>query len=368
MEVARPTAARRSRPHADSVADADSAHDDDSGSGPAPRGRPSLVLLNPRAAGGRAAALAGPVRDWLASYAPTVPLLESDSIERSRASLQCLPRSSRVVLIGGDGTLHHMLPVLLTHRLALGVVPFGTGNDTARALGVDKLDWPEALALALNGRTRRMDVGEMLTARNRIPFISSLAVGFDAAVGQRAIDGPVWLAGQPKYVWATLAEILSLRTHVLRVRADGELVHDGSALFTSVFNTPSYGSGMPAVPSARVADGRLDLLVAGEFGRLGVLGMLPKLMKGRHIGHPKIATHRVQTLAFDGDAPLPMAADGEPLAPVREFEVRVRASSISVVSSRPARPPADAPESSQMSSQLSSSILDDDPPPRAPQA
>lgn len=368
MEVARPTAARRSRPHAVSVADADSAHDDDSESGPAPRGRPALVLLNPRAGGGRAAALVGPVRDWLAAYAPGVPLLESDSIERSRASLQCLPRSSRVVLIGGDGTLHHMLPVLLTHRLALGVVPFGSGNDTARALGVDKLGWPEALALALNGRTRRMDVGELLTARNRIPFISSLAVGFDAAVGQRAIDGPGWLAGQPKYVWATLAEILSLRTHVLRVRADGELVHDGSALFTSVFNTPSYGSGMQAVPSARVADGRLDLLVAGEFGRLGVLGMLPKLMRGGHIGHPKIATHRAQTLAFDGDAPLPMAADGEPLAPVREFEVRVRASSISVVSSRPARPPADAPESSQMSSHLSSSMLDDDPPPRAPQA
>jgi diacylglycerol kinase family enzyme len=277
------------------------------------------------------------VRDWLATHAPQVPLLESDSIERSRASLQCLPRSSRVVLIGGDGTLHHMLPVLLTHRLALGVVPMGGGNDTARALGVADLPWPKALELALTGHTRRMDVGELLTVRGRIPFISSLAIGFDAAVGQRAQVGPGWLDGLPRYLWATLAELATLRTHVLRARVDGELVHDGAALFTSVFNTPSYGSGMPAVPGARIADGKLDLLVAGEFGRLGALRMLPRLLKGRHLDHEKFATRRLQTLVIDSDSPLPMAADGEPLAPLRDFEVRVRASAVSVVSARPPR-------------------------------
>jgi diacylglycerol kinase (ATP) len=299
--------------------------------------RPALVLLNPRAAGGRAGALAEPMRRWLAAYAPQVTLLESDSIERSRASLQCLPRSSRVVLIGGDGTLHHMLPVLLTHRLALGVVPVGGGNDTARALGVADLAWPKALELALTGQTRRMDVGELLTARGRVPFISSLAVGFDAAVGQRAQEGPGWLDGLPRYLWATFAELASLRTHTLRARVDGELVHDGAALFASVFNTPSYGSGMQAVPAARIADSKLDLLVAGDFGRFGVLNMLPKLLKGQHLGHRKIAVRRLQTLSIESDDPLPMAADGEPLAPLRSFEVRVRASAVSVVSAKTTR-------------------------------
>lgn len=299
--------------------------------------RPSIVLLNPRAAGGRAASLAAPIRAWLAHHAPEVLLIESDSIERSRAALQCLPRSSRVALVGGDGTLHHMLPVLLTHRLALGVVPMGGGNDTARALGVHTLPWDRALALALNGPTRRMDVGELLLPRGRVPFISSLAVGFDAAVGARAIGGPRWLDGLPRYLWATFAELAALRHHTLRVRADAALVHDGRALFTSVFNTPTYGSGMQAMPPARIADAKLDLLVAGDFGRLGVLGMLPRLLRGRHLGHRRIATHRLQSLEIDSDRPLPVAADGEPIEATRRLEVRVRASAIAVVSARPLR-------------------------------
>lgn len=296
--------------------------------------RPTMVLLNPRAAGGRAAALAQPLREWLASHAPGVALVESDSIERSRATLQCLPRSSRVVLIGGDGTLHHMLPVLLTHRLALGVVPLGSGNDTARALGVADLPWAQALDLALRGPTRRMDVGELVTPRLRVPFLSSLAAGFDAAVGQRAIEGPRWLSGMPRYLWATVSELSTLRTHRIRIALDGAPRHEGEAIFASVLNTSSYGSGMPAVPGARVADGRLDLLVAGGFSRIGTLAMLPRLLRGTHLASAKIHTWRFESMQIESDDELPLAADGEPLESLRRFEVRVRASAVSVVSTK----------------------------------
>lgn len=305
--------------------------------------RPTMVLLNPRAAGGQAAALAEPVRAWLASHAPGVALVESDSIERSRATLQCLPRSSRVVLVGGDGTLHHMLPVLLTHRLALGVVPLGGGNDTARALGVAGLPWQKALDLALRGPTRRMDVGELITPRLRVPFFSSLAAGFDAAVARRALAGPRWIDGLPRYLWATLGELASLRTHRIRIALDGAPCHEGEAIFASVLNTRSYGSGMPAVPGARVGDGKLDLLVAGRFSRLGTLAMLPRLLNGTHLANPKVHTWTFQAMQIESDDELPLAADGEPLAPLRRFEVRIRAAAVSVVSTKLPRRPAAEP-------------------------
>lgn len=307
----------------------------------APRpARPTMVLLNPLAAAGRAAALAAPMRAWLAEHAPGVALVESDSVERSRATLQCLPRSSRVVLVGGDGTLHHMLPVLLTHRLALGVVPLGSGNDTARALRVEGLGWAEALALALRGPTRRMDVGELMTPSRQVPFISSLAAGFDAAVAERARRAPEALAGQARYLWAVAAELAGLRRHRLRVSCDGELRHDGEALFASVLNTPSYGAGMPAAPGARVADGQLDLLLAGSYGRVGALAMLPRLLKGTHLASGRCSLWRFQHLRVESAHELPLAADGEPLPPLRSFEVRLRASSISVVAARAQQAPS----------------------------
>jgi diacylglycerol kinase family enzyme len=176
-----------------------------------------------------------------------------------------------------------------------------------------------------------MDLGEMITPRGRMPFISSLSAGFDAAVCERALRVPGWLDGQRRYLWATLAELGSLQTQALRITADGAAAFDGPAIFASVFNTPTYGSGMPAAPGARIADGKLDLLVAGAFGKIGALTLLPKLLDGAHLGHPKISTLRCEKLRVESDRDLPMAADGESLEPLRRYEVQVRASSIAVV-------------------------------------
>ena len=307
----------------------------------------AVVLLNRAAAGGRAAALAEPMRAWLAAHAPGVPLFEADSIQRSRATLQCLPARSRVVVVGGDGSVHQMLPVLLTHRHTLAVVPLGSGNDMARALGVRSLAWPQALALGLAGTPRRIDTGELRVDGRRIPFVSSLAAGFDAGVAQRALDVPRWLQGRPRYVWATLRELAALRRWSVRLGLDGAPARQANVLFASTLNTPTYGAGMPAVPAASIDDGRLDLLLAGRFGRLAVLHMLPLLIAGRHLGHPQVETRGFELLRIESQPALPLAADGEPLPAAHSFEVRVRAASLSVVSAAPARlgpsNPADRP-------------------------
>ena len=291
----------------------------------------AFVLLNPNADGGRAAALVEPMRQWLASYAPGAALVESDSIARSRAMLQCLPQHTRVVLVGGDGTLHHMLPVLLAHGFVFGLVPLGSGNDTARALGLHKMPWPRALAHALEGPVSAMDTGELVTGRRRVPFVSSLAVGFDAAVAQRAQSAPAWLRGLPRYLWATFAELAALRNWPMRVTVDGELRHQGRALLASTLNTPTYGSGMRAAPRAVVDDGQLNLLVAGRFGRLGTLLMLPRLLRGAHLGHARIGSVPFKRTHIVARSAVPIAADGEPLPAELDFEVKVRRGALKVV-------------------------------------
>jgi diacylglycerol kinase (ATP) len=291
----------------------------------------TVVLLNPRAAAGRAAALRQPLATWLARNAPAVTLLETTDIADARRAARELPRAARIVVVGGDGTLHHLLEPALDRDHSVALVPLGSGNDSARALGLFPLDWKAAIAHALHAPTVAIDTGALTVGGRRVPFVSSLCAGFDAAVCARVAAAPAWLGGMPRYLWSTLGELAHLRTWDLKVTLDGALRHAGAALFASTCNTPTFGSGMPAVPHAVVADGRLDLLLAGAFGRVGALRMLPRLLHGSHLRDARVSTWAFERLRVESGQAIPLAADGEPLDPVASFEVRVMPRSLAFV-------------------------------------
>lgn len=300
----------------------------------------SFVVLNPHAAGGKASRLLPQVKQWLRIHAPGTEIAALPSVDLARVHIVKLPRASRVVVIGGDGTLNQLLPVLLEGGHVVGLVPMGSGNDSARALGLHGLPWEQALAHALHQPARSIDVGqaafERLNAQGAsIPcihwFLSSLTSGFDSSVGLRALTGPRWLRGLPRDLLATIRELVHLRTWHLSVQTDGQPVHDGEALFASTLNTPSFGSGMPAVPHARVDDGRLDLLLAGQFRLLSTLLMLPRLLAGWHLGHPRVHTRPFTVMQIKSRTPVPLAADGEYLGETLQVSVQVHSAVLPVV-------------------------------------
>jgi diacylglycerol kinase (ATP) len=307
----------------------------------------TIVLLNPHAAGGKAAALAEPMRHWLVQHAPQIALEIPDSVAQARLLIDALPQASRVVVVGGDGTLNQLLPSLLSGSHTTALVPFGSGNDTARALGLYGLSWQKAMAHGLAGAASQIDLGlaEFAIDTNidantevngqlqtcRIPFISSLTTGFDSSVGLRAINGPKWLRGLPRYLLATVRELVNFRTWRMVVSVDGAPVHSGKALFASTLNTRTFGAGMPAVPHARIDDGRLNLLLAGDVSLIQTLLLLPRLLIGKHLSHPKVHTQPFQTMQIHAVKPVPVAADGEYLGRSRKITVRVQAGQLAVV-------------------------------------
>jgi diacylglycerol kinase (ATP) len=292
----------------------------------------AIVLLNPHAGGGRVRKLMPAIAQWLRGHAPHAALVQCHAIEEAQRMLRDLPAPTRVALVGGDGTAHHVLAELVNGNHTLALVPVGSGNDTARALGVHALPWQEALRFALSAPQSLIDLGEFASPGGtpRL-FISSLAAGFDAAIALRAHRGPKWLIGLPRYLRATLLEVAALSNQRIEVLADGKPVHNSPALFASVLNTRSYGSGMPVAPTARVDDGQLNLLVAGQFGRVGTLAMLPRLLTGTHLPHPRVATHTVRSVQLSAAQPLPLAADGEPVDARTQVTVRILPSALRVV-------------------------------------
>ena len=290
-----------------------------------------VVILNANAGAGKALRLRPALGEWLRRHHPGVPLQMSESPHEARRALQALPRASRVVLVGGDGSVHHLLPGLIQGGHELALVPAGSGDDSARALGIHGLPVGRALSRALTGQAVPADIGWASTEHEERPFFSSLGAGFDAAVAQRALRGPSWLRGQPRYLLATLREVAALRLFHGRVHVDDVLLHEGQLLFASTLNTATYGGGLPAVPHARIDDGQLNVLLAGRFSRLSTLAMLPRLMMGRHLGHAQVRTVAFEKMLIESDTPMPLAADGEPMQDATTVVVRVGKQVLKVV-------------------------------------
>jgi YegS/Rv2252/BmrU family lipid kinase len=293
-------------------------------------------VLNPDAGGGRAARLKRAIEDSLAGSAKRPMLFVSQDAALARRIVDALPSGGRVVIVGGDGSVSQLLPSLVAGGHELGVVPLGSGNDTAHALGVGRLNWRDALTHALQAKAAPVDLGEVCwtNARGfeqRSLFLSSLCTGFDAAVTQYALSLPRWLRGKPRYLGATLLELLALRQFDMRTVIDGRAIHAGPVLLASTLNTRTYGAGMPMAPGAEIDDGQLDLVLADSMGLARVLALLPRMLVGRHLGQPGVIYQRFAHLALKADTPVPLAADGEFLGHALDIEVRVRPQTLSAV-------------------------------------
>jgi diacylglycerol kinase family enzyme len=306
----------------------------------------ALILVNPHAQGGRAAKCIPRIQGWLQKHAPSVQWAAPSQLSESLALLRALPEGSRVVVVGGDGTLNRWLPALLAQKHTLALLPMGSGNDCARAFGVYGQRWDAALQQALYGAAQPVDTGlaswtDLQGQNHETPFLSSLTAGFDSSVGLRALNGPRWLSGLPRYLWATIKELAFLRTWHLTVSTEGQPQFSGQALFASSLNTPTFASGMPAVPHGRFNDGQLDALLAGPMGRLGVLNLLPRLLIGKHLGDPRIQCWPYQTLQVGCTEGVPLAADGEYLGLATQLRVQCQAAHLQVVCllSKPAPSP-----------------------------
>jgi diacylglycerol kinase (ATP) len=287
----------------------------------------NIILLNPHAAGGRTRMLLPLIQKWCSSQCSMdaeVAIFMPESIQVTLDILENTAPLARVIVVGGDGTLNQMLPGLLQKNFQVGLVPYGSGNDCARAWGLHKMSWQEALAFALTADTKPTDVGQVqLPDQLSHYFHSSLALGFDASVGNKALEGPKFLTGLLRYLVATFRELSALNNWHVNIALDGQILTEGSCLLASTLNTRTYGGGMPAVPHAQIDDGELNLLVAGKFNRLQTLLMLPRLLLGIHLGHSRIQTKSFKNAEIISHIDLPIAVDGETLGLTKHLSIQV---------------------------------------------
>ncbi len=214
-----------------------------------------------------------------------------------------------VLVVGGDGLLHDVLPAVAERDVTVGLLPAGTGNDTARALGLPVGDPDAALDVVLRGRTRAVD----LAGTDRGHVVTVVASGFDSKVNERA-NAMRWPRGNQRYNLAILAELRTFQPLPFSLDLDGTRL-DTEAMLVAVGNGPSFGGGLRIAAGAVMDDGLLDVCVIRPVSKARLVRVFPQLYRGTHVDLPEFERHRVRRVHLA--CPDVVAyGDGERLGPL----------------------------------------------------
>ena len=238
--------------------------------------REIALLVNPTSGKGRGARLAEPVAERLRSLGASVDVVVGRDADEAfdKVRDRVAAGVDAVVALGGDGLVNMALQVVAGTEVPLGVVPAGTGNDFARALGLSLNDPMAAVDHLAHGEARQVDLGRVAGRW----FGGVLGSGFDSMVNERA-NQMSWPRGPARYNLAMLAELRTFRPVPFELVLDGE-VWLTEAMLVAVGNSASYGGGMRVCPDASLEDGLLDVTVLGPDLEAGVHPGLPVGLQG----------------------------------------------------------------------------------------
>lgn len=280
----------------------------------------TLVLANPGACLERTPSLPQ-VLGYLGSLGVKFDFhAPQDAIEVEQAARQAVSQNySSVIVAGGDGTAHHALQSLAGSETALGLLPFGNGNDFARNLGLP-LDPFLACRVIASGRTRRVDL-----ARVRGPVDAYYAgvggFGLDAAVNRRANQQRGLFRGPSLYLASVIAVLIRFRPIAVEIASESGSF-SGEAMFVVVANGGGYGGGLRIAPQAKMSDGWLDVVVVRSTSKLDLLDTLPQLLRGTHVKKSVIQSWRAQTVELRKPPREEFFCDGDFLA---QLPIRIEA-------------------------------------------
>ncbi|MDR7420065.1 MAG: diacylglycerol kinase family lipid kinase [Armatimonadota bacterium] len=264
------------------------------------------AIVNPASGGRRSSRLWQQVRPILAEAGWRIE--ETVSQRRGHAREVAAAASAQVVLaVGGDGTTHEVANGILEGRrgAALAVLPVGTGNDFARAIGLPRDPFAAAAAL-VRAKPRAFDVGEV----NGRYFLTISGAGFDGEVARQVNAWPKIFGGVVMYACGILKTLVTYRPVEVTITLDGTAARERLFLI-AVANTAWNAGGMWLVPAARPDDGVLHAVIAGPLTRFETLRVLPKVFSGRHLEHPKVRQVQAREIQVASATRLAVQADGE---------------------------------------------------------
>lgn len=231
-----------------------------------------------------------------------------------------------VAVYGGDGTIMAAAEALSATETPLVILPGGTGNVTAKELGVP-VKPGEAMAFAASDEAE--PIGIDLGETEQGTFLQRLVMGVEADMIRKAPREKKNTLGKKAYTVAFMKAVAQVPEVTYRLRIDGEDFEE-SGILCRVDNTSNYGmAGASMAPDVYMWDGYLDVFVVRHKDERALLGLLGQALDMKRL--KKLVFHKkAQRVEIESSIPMRLAADGE-LWGLTPVSVKVRPAAVKIV-------------------------------------
>lgn len=279
----------------------------------------ALFIVNPAAGKGRGRKFLPFLENSLKSLSIHSTIIETKYLgHATEIAKSFLDDNALIFGVGGDGTINEIINGLNpTHKHKLGIIPIGSGNDFARAIGNIDKEFSILKYISTN-KTLLCDVGHVIVTSNGSvildkKFISSFGIGFDAFVASK-IKTIKYLKGIFLYISSVFLSLLNYNASTGTISInDGEITIADKIFLFAVGNTKTAGGGFKLNPDAAIDDGYLDLCMTRNISKFTLLKVLPKAIFGTHIKHRLVETYRFTNLSYSTRERVFLHLDGEVL-------------------------------------------------------
>jgi YegS/Rv2252/BmrU family lipid kinase len=243
-----------------------------------------------------------------------------------------------VVAVGGDGTLNEVANGFLAGdqrhpEAALGLLPFGTGGDFRRTLGIP-MELAAAIDCVKNRKLRPIDVGriemEALDGGRTVRhFVNIADAGIGGVVVERVNRTTKLFGSKASFLYGSIATLLTYKPQAVQVKT-AEQNWEGKAQNVVVANCQYFGGSMHVAPKAEPDDGQFDLVIFGDIARFEAIRSINDIYKADHVKNPKVTGWRSSRVEVTSEERVLIDGDGE-MCGTLPAVFRVMPSAISVI-------------------------------------
>lgn len=242
-----------------------------------------------------------------AGYETSAHATKGDGDATRAAEIAVERKYDLVVIAGGDGTLNEAISGIAEkdYKPKVGIIPAGTTNDFARALGIPK-DVKKAVDIILEENEQALDIGKV----NGKYFVN-IAGGGDLT--ELTYDVPIKMKaalGQLAYYVKGIEMLPSLRPVSVTIEYDDN-VYSGEIMLFLVANTNSVGGFEKLAPDALVDDGYFDLLILEKTSLPEFIRLATAALRGNHLEDDKVIYAQAKWIKITPDEKMLLNIDGE---------------------------------------------------------